>query len=315
MIEIEPYTPGRREEWNAFVAGSKNGTFLFHRDYMDYHSDRFADASLMVRGRGGRVVALLPANRSGEQVVSHAGLTFGGFVTDGGMTLPVMVEIFGETVEHLRAQGVETLRYKSIPSIYHSQPSDEDLYCLFLHGAALYRRDVLVTLLSSGRLPVQERRRRSLQRAARAGLTVREDRDFAAFWQILFANLQQRFGVAPVHSLEEIQRLAAAFPEQIRLFAAYRDGEMLAGAVVYVSRTVCHVQYNAASEEGRRLGALDLVLECVIREHQGTPYVDFGASTERDGHFLNVGLVDYKEGFGARTVVHDFYELSLTSNG
>ena len=47
MFEIVRYTAEKADEWNAFVAESKNGTFLFNRGYMDYHADRFVDHSLM----------------------------------------------------------------------------------------------------------------------------------------------------------------------------------------------------------------------------------------------------------------------------
>lgn len=40
-------------------------------------------------------------------------------------------------------------------------------------------------------------------------------------------------------------------------------------------------------------------------------YFDFGISNENNGRFLNRGLIAQKEGFGARTIVHDFYELSI----
>ena len=54
MFEIRRYTADRADEWNLFVAASKNGTFLFDRRFMDYHSDRFRDHSLMVY-RDGRL--------------------------------------------------------------------------------------------------------------------------------------------------------------------------------------------------------------------------------------------------------------------
>jgi len=47
MFDIIRYTSEKVQEWNAFVATSKNGTFLFNRGYMDYHSHRFEDCSLM----------------------------------------------------------------------------------------------------------------------------------------------------------------------------------------------------------------------------------------------------------------------------
>lgn len=55
----------RRDEgplWNEFVRNSKNGTFLFCRDYMDYHADRFEDFSAIVESNG-RPLALFPASR------------------------------------------------------------------------------------------------------------------------------------------------------------------------------------------------------------------------------------------------------------
>ena len=79
MFDIRRYTPEKAAEWNAFVAQSKNGTFLFDRRYMDYHSDRFEDYSLMFY-REDRLYALMPANRCGDVFQSHAGLTYGGVV-------------------------------------------------------------------------------------------------------------------------------------------------------------------------------------------------------------------------------------------
>ena len=52
MFEIIRYTPDKANEWNKFIAKSKNGTFLFDRNYMDYHSDRFHDYSLLFYREG-----------------------------------------------------------------------------------------------------------------------------------------------------------------------------------------------------------------------------------------------------------------------
>ena len=42
-FEIVRYTADKASEWNEFLIRSKNGTFLFDRRDMDYHSDRFED--------------------------------------------------------------------------------------------------------------------------------------------------------------------------------------------------------------------------------------------------------------------------------
>ena len=74
MIEIHRYTAAYHRDWNDFVSESSNGTFLFLREYMEYHADRFTDYSLLVY-EGNKLLALLPANRSGDVLYSHAGLT------------------------------------------------------------------------------------------------------------------------------------------------------------------------------------------------------------------------------------------------
>ncbi|HQW68620.1 MAG TPA: hypothetical protein PLH25_03065, partial [Flavobacterium sp.] len=65
--------------WNAFVSSSSNATFLFHRDFMEYHSDRFEDYSLLVF-EDEKLISIFPANRVENTVFSHQGLTYGGFV-------------------------------------------------------------------------------------------------------------------------------------------------------------------------------------------------------------------------------------------
>ena len=84
MFDIIRYSADKADEWNAFVAASKNGTFLFDRRYMDYHSDRFLDHSLMFYEKG-RLYAVMPANDDKHGTLfSHQGLTYGGLIMDKG---------------------------------------------------------------------------------------------------------------------------------------------------------------------------------------------------------------------------------------
>jgi hypothetical protein len=306
---IERYEARHKPEWDAFVRGSKNGTFLFVRDFMDYHGDRFADHSLVVRNQGA-TVALLPANRAGDELHSHQGLTYGGFVVADSMTTPGMVDVFQALLRYLRGAGIRRLHYKAIPSIYHRMPAEEDRYALFLAEAALSRRDVLTVIPLGRRGPVQSRRRRGAASAAKAGVVVREATDWKSYWALLTEHLRDRYGVSPVHSVEEIELLHGRFPQHIRLFEAALDSEVLAGVVIFESAMVAHVQYIAASERGRDAGALDGLFEHLIeQEFRAKPYFDFGISNEQQGRHLNRGLIEQKEGFGGRAVVHDFYMI------
>src|SRR4051794_35212040 len=103
-MRVEAYGPERRAEWNDFVARAKNGVFLFHRDYMEYHAGRFHDASLLVFDDDA-LIALLPANVGERTYVSHGGLTYGGFIIDARMRGGPVLGGFGGGVGDLLSPG------------------------------------------------------------------------------------------------------------------------------------------------------------------------------------------------------------------
>ena len=311
---VTKYSDEDRILWDDFVGRSKNGTFLFLRSYMEYHQNRFKDSSLIVRNEKGKVVAILPANINHQEHVlsSHDGLTYGGLIIGKDMGTAMMLEVFDCIVDYLRSLGVSSLMYKTIPHIYHQYPAEEDRYALFLMGATLYRRDVLSVIKSGGRLPYQERRKRQIRKSVKNNLSPTESDRFDAFWIILEENLTRRYGVKPVHTVEEIIYLNNLFPDNIKLYICSKGREMVAGVVVFESERVAHIQYISASDRGKDIGALDLLFFYLIEEvYADKPFFDFGISNEKNGQYLNVGLINQKEGFGARAVVHDYYRLEI----
>jgi hypothetical protein len=308
-IEVVAYEAGRKREWDEFVADAKNGVFLFRRDYVEYHADRFPDASLMFY-EAGRLAALLPATEAGGVLSSHGGLTFGGVVAGEGMKVGLMLEVFDAMRERLRARGVARVVYKAVPHIYHRAPAEEDLYALFRHGARLTRRDVSATLDMAARLPFSKGRAYSIKKAQRLGFEVGRSFDFEKFMAIEEEHLREKYDARPVHTAAEIGMLAGRFPDHIKLFAAHRGGEMQAGVIVYESERVAHAQYIGSTPAGREGGAPDLIMGYLINDYYARKkYFDFGISTEEGGRRLNDGLIENKQGFGARAVVYDFYEF------
>jgi hypothetical protein len=312
MLCFEFYVSAHAPVWNAWVAGSRNGSFLFDRRFMDYHADRFVDASLMAYD-GARLVAVLPAHREGAQLVSHAGLSYGGFVLGEGGGQRTVLALFDVLLAWMGGQGLRSLKYKTLPAPYHRLPSEEDRYAMYRLGAQPWRCDVLSMIPPDGGAPASHGRRHALRHARRqCGLDVHEDDRWADFWPVLSQVLRARHDAAPTHSLAEMERLASRFPQQIRLVCAWHGQVVVAGAVLFQTTRVTRVQYMASGDEGRRLGALDRVLEVIASQTLAAGrWLDFGASTEEGGARLNEGLVDFKESFGARTVVHQGYELAV----
>jgi hypothetical protein len=248
-------------------------------------------------------------------LTSHAGLTFGGMVSDSTMKVGLMLDLFNSLMAHARSQGIERVVYKAVPHIYHRLPAEEDLYALFRHGARLVRRDVSVTIDMRERLPFSKGRKWALRQAEKAGLEVGRSYDFTTFMSIEEQLLEAKYGARPVHSSAEIELLAKRFPDHIKLFEARLNGTMLGGVVIYESEQVAHAQYIGTNDDGRKYGALDLIVSYLINDYYAAkPYFDFGISTEDEGRRLNSGLIENKEGYGARAVVHDFYELDLSGD-
>ncbi len=309
MFEIIRYSVEQKTIWNQFVSHSKNGTFLFDRNYMDYHSDRFEDNSLMIY-RKGKLYSLLPANKVGNVLYSHQGLTYGGMIMNDKVTVAESVDMFRLLNTHLKEARFKKVVYKPVPFIYHQHPAQEDLYALFrTTNAKIIGRNISSTIILSDKIKFIESRKSGMRKASANGITIRLSSDLEAFWEILDTNLKNRYGVTPVHTLSEIQLLQSRFPQNIKLYLAYKDDAVLGGTLLYITKQVVHTQYISASIEGKELGVLDLLFDFLINhEYANYLYFDFGQSTEQMGNLLNESLIFQKEGFGGRGMCYDIYE-------
>ena len=305
---VEKYTKENRLAWDTFISGAKNATFLFARDFMEYHSDRFTDYSLLVY-KDDLLYAVLPANIVGDKLYSHKGLTYGSLVLSKSAKLLYTFEAFKALLAFLNAKAISTLELRNIPTFYNTMPSDELSYFLFKANATLIKRDALMVIDTSNKIKFQKNRREGINKAKRNGLTIAVDDNFEGFWnEILIPNLQKKHGVAPVHSLEEIQLLAAKFPDHIKQVNVYKDNVIVAGTTLFLTKTTIHPQYVSGNSDKNAFGSLDLAYDYIINHFDSSKrYFDFNISSEENGAALNSGLIFWKESCGARTYVADNY--------
>lgn len=309
-FSVKRYQENDYENWNAFIGQAKNATFLFHRDFMEYHNDRFRDYSLIVLD-GEKWVAVLPANVVANEIFSHQGLTYGGLVYNEKIKLASIIGIFKSILSFLNDNKIEKLQVKLIPSIYHQKPAEELNYALFLAEAQLIRRDSLAVIDLSKNNNLSKLRKRSIQKGFLNDFLIKEVTDFDEFWmEILIPNLAKKHQVKPVHNLQEIIKLKEMFPENIRQFNVYENGVIIAGTTIFESSTVAHCQYISGTEAKNELGGLDVLFQYLISDvFKNKRFFDFGISNENQGKNLNNGLSYWKESFGASTIVQDFYEM------
>lgn len=310
-VFLRRYETADADAWDDLVRRSKNGTFLHERGYMDYHADRFRDASLMAFGQGSdKPLALLPACRvvqdDDEWLSSHAGLTYGGWVTDTRMTTVGMLDIFRATQGWLRAHDLRGLIYKVIPRVFHSSNADEDLYAAYRVGAVVAHVEAGSAIDIQAPIRWGKGKLHGLAKARRAEVTVAETDDFGALVTLL-QEVLARHNAVPTHTVAELGLLHDRFPNHIRLFVARSPAHPrpIAAVLAFDCGFAAHTQYMASDANGRNVGALETIIDHLIRgPFAERRYLNLGISTTERGRVLNEGLIMQKEMMGARSVAH-----------
>ena len=325
-MNIIPYKPSDKEEWNAFVRQARNGTLLFERDYMDYHADRFDDASLMFRDDRGRLVAVLPANLSDGELWSHRGLTYGGLVTGLSVTASDVLSMVQNLVAYARQAGWKAIHLKPVPTDYQRVPAQDEEYALWRCGAVLESCQLAsVVCLDETRIkPTTTNRYYHTRHRQGQDLRLEADTPLEAYWPLLEASLKERYGARPVHALDEIKRLQAAFPQAIRCFTVHQvqapgaagqsaESSLLGGVVAYLTGRVFHIQYSAASPQGRDAHALAWLYQTLMDQaaSEGYAFFDMGTSNEENGRVLNASLDFWKWSLGGRGITYKMYVMPL----
>lgn len=313
-IVVERYNDGFKREWDAFVEASRNGTFLFKRGYMDYHSDRFTDCS-WVALKGNKPVALLPANLDPNGILhSHQGLTYGGWILpQSHLDGEDLLEIFQLAISQWKKFEIKGLRYKALPYIYAARPSQEDIYALFRLGAEICETNLSMAIDMRAPGAYNKLRKRKLAETAHLIDQVEEMASTAEFMKLTQDCLRKRYSASPVHSTEEITLLHNRFPENIRFFCIRgSEGNPAAGVCIYDTGIVAHTQYIATDEEGRERDLLTPLFTRLIRkEFAHCRYFDFGTSNEEHGMVLNNGLLRQKASFGATGVAYPIFSIKI----
>nr|WP_322624208.1 GNAT family N-acetyltransferase [uncultured Flavobacterium sp.] len=313
MYRIERYTSDYFDQWNGFIATSKNGTFLFHRNFMEYHADRFTDYSLLVFQEN-KLVAVLPANVDGNTVYSHRGLTYGGLILPETITFEKVKEIFTCVLEFLDKEGIATLQIKQVPQMYYKSPAFETDYLFYAVKADLVRKDLNLAVDYRGDKWISKSKLKHYRRRSELGFVIKKGHEFKEFWeQALVPRLQSKHNASPVHTLKEIELLANRFPENIVQCNIYLNDVLMAGITLFISDGVVKSQYGATTDEGEKVRALDYLFISLLEEYRDSKlYFDMGTVMERDGT-INMGLLKQKEELACSTYCQDIYEISTAN--
>lgn len=310
-FKVERYVPSKEYEWNEFVSKSKNATFLFDRNFMEYHKDRFEDFSLMAY-KNGKLIALLPANRVGNEVHSHQGLTYGSLLLPFNIKFTEVSDLFDAILAFLKTAGVKTFNIKMIPEFYAKQASNELLYVMAIKNAQLQRRDMVLAVDYSKPINIHKTKLKHYKRAS--DLRIVYTQDFADFWEnVLEPRLKMKHQAKPVHTLDEIRILHETFPDKIWQYSVYEGDSIVAGVTLFETETVIKSQYGATTERGETLRALEYVFIYLIEKFktEGKRYFSMGTVHDSSELGYNRGMLKQKEELGCSMFVQDNYTLTI----
>lgn len=304
---VRQYTSEDFAIWNAFISTAKNATFLFHRDFMEYHQDRFQDFSLLVF-QDDKLISVLPANRVEAAIFSHQGLTYGGFVFVSNIKVEIIKGVFHSVIDFLKGNNIKTFIIKQFPNFYFSSEHSEIEYFFIKNGANLIERDMNLAINLTLPLTISKSKLKHYNKSKTEQLVFVEERTCNSFWhKVLEPRLKEKYSVNPVHSLSEINNLKTKFPENILQFSAYFESEIVAGITIFDKGSIVKSQYGATTEKGEKLRALDFLFITLIKKYkaEGKLFFDMGIVHK------NKGLQNQKEELGCSHFVQDHYKIEL----
>jgi hypothetical protein len=310
---VKKYDQSDCKIWNEFIAQAKNATFLFHRDFMEYHKDRFEDFSLLVY-QDEKLISILPANKVGNSVYSHQGLTYGGLVYASKLKGEKVEAVLDAVLLFLKENAFDTFYYKPIPNFYFPEGNNEVDFFLFKRGAVIDRKEMNLAVNLELPLQISKSKLKHFRKIEDRDLDIIEKEDFNPFWdEILAPRLLEKFNVKPVHSKEEILLLKQKFPENIRQYSVYRNDEIIAGITIFETENVVKSQYGATSKKGEGVRALDFLFINLIEKYKGKGkrFFDMGIVNEENERGYHSGLLKQKEELGCSVYNQDFYKIDI----
>jgi hypothetical protein len=296
-IELSKYSNEHKIAWDEFLSKTEPGSVLHYRDYMDYHSNRFEDFSVCF-WEYDELVAIIPGNSIENSWHSHQGLTFGGLITTT-RDVSQIIKLNLLLCEYLVKNSFTTSTITISPNSFWEKGNAEQIYALNQLNYKTVEVHLNQFIGMDRKMP--PKKHSNARAADRKGVTLSTSAHYLQeLYQLIDRNLLEKYDRKPVHTFPELKSLCESFPKKIVVFTMILENEVVAGAVIFVSKYCLHIQYLAASNRGRTLRAQDLLItkldEFAKQENRN---LSFGKSTSGLDAALNEQLFRFKSEYGA----------------
>ncbi|WP_395022664.1 GNAT family N-acetyltransferase [Dongia sp.] len=297
--------------WRELLACSPWACLFHEPSFLAYHPQGRFHWHHLIAIHEGQPIALIPggvAAKDGRKLFrSPLGASFGGPVLAPHLGAEDVLALLSALTSYAKAEGWAGIELTPPPAIYRADASDTLGFALQASGFALASRMLCSALPLNSKAPryqtlYRTRNATKTRAAQRAGIeTVIGGRDLMDEFTVVLNATYQRHGVAPTHTLDELNDLIARMPERFSIALARHEGLPVAGLfLMKMNERVENAFYICRTTEDARLNA-SLALFALVIDRLGDADVamlDLGPSSMPDGS-LNHGVCFFKEGIGA----------------
>jgi hypothetical protein len=316
---FEKFEINKSEIWDQFIDNDAlNATFIHTRRFLHHQPQNiYQDASLLFYKKK-KLAACIPALciKNGEETIwnSHMRATYGGLILSKNVGNEDVLEIFELLENYWKENKINKIIIRNTFRIFQTQWCDEVDYALWKNGFQILSREVEIGIDLKNKSIAQIEKnydngnKYNIKKAYKE-IEVSINSDYITFWKMLEVNLKERHQVKPVHDIDTFQYLLSCCkPEEIKLFSAFKNKQMIAGMVVFLFKNkFMHAQYIASNSNFQNLRPINAVIDFAIKfgiQNQ-FEYFNLGTPNEQAGKVINLGLTYFKESFGARSCLRE----------
>jgi hypothetical protein len=317
--EVKRITTLNYPAWDEFVDRSNNGTIFHKLKFLQYHPTGRFNFHNLVFYINNKLAAVLPGYINDGVFKSPMGASYGSFATED-IDFDKHEKIVDAFLAYMREQNVTKIYLTPPPVVYYKNPNQIDGFTLAYKGfkPSCQLISNVVNLTREGELFnfFEDSHQRAVRKSEKEDIQVEFNKDYENFYPILVEN-KKKFNVPPTHSFEELIKLSQLFPDELKLHMAYKDGNPIAGVLLFICNTNTVLAFYISHYfQYQNLRAVNRLLGDSAKWAQLNGYKWFDLGVSMDTASSNPmepsrNLISFKEGFASRGFLRTTYSYEF----
>lgn len=307
------------EEWENFVENSNNGTIFHQLKFLSYYDEKKLSFSNLAFYDKNDLIAVLPGGIKNNFFFSPLGSTYGSIVVKKTCSFLEYEQILDTFLDFCKKEGLEGIYLTPPPIIYSKELNQTEDYLLLYKGFEI-KKSLLTSAVNIKKFKsnsdilksLTSRCRRDIYISKRKKVKVRESKNYKSFYDMLLKN-KERNKTKPLHSFDEITKLIALFPKNIKLLVAYYRNNPIAAILLFVTnKNVALGYYICHYDNYQKLkGVSRLYYESIVwAKKNNLEWLDLGVSPQipsENPMEPKRSLIFFKESINTRGFLRNTY--------